>query len=647
MKKSVLVFILAIVMVFYACNGTTPSNSSNPSLDSSQITSTPNQSSEPNNSSYPVDSNPVDSSPADDYDCSYSGHKDGDDDGYCDACTEWIVVNIDFYAINDLHGKFKTNDTNTGVEGLTTYIKNKQAQNENSVVLSSGDMWQGSSESNLTYGAIITEWMNELDTVSMTLGNHEYDWGEDYIISNAELADFPFLAINIFDTDTDKRVSYCEPSVMVERSGVKIGIIGAIGDCYSSISADKVEDVYFKTGDDLTALVKAESQKLRSEGADIIVYSLHDGYGSSSSSTKTVSNSQLYYYGRELSSEGHVDLVFEGHSHKYYILKDTYGIYHLQGGGDHSGISQATISFNTANKSKAVSAKYVRNSTYSSLTADPIVEQLLEKYKDQISVAYEVCGYNSSYRNSNELRQILAELYLKKGIEQWGDKYEVVLGGGFMSARSPYNLEAGEVTYSMLQAIFPFDNALVLCSIKGSDLLSRFIFNDDDRYFVAYEQGLENSVQEDKTYYIIVDKYSSTYADNKLTEIEVYPDANYFARDMLAEYITEGNMCKSSSIEEILQIGSGLAVGASTTQSYITIGKIISIDNQTYGNMTIEDENGNTLYVFGVYDLNGVRYDGMTNKPAVGDTITVSSVIKNYNGTIEFVNATLLSIVKA
>ena len=106
-------------------------------------------------------------------------------------------------------------------------------------------------------------------------------------------------------------------------------------------------------------------------------------------------------------------------------------------------------------------------------------------------------------------------------------------------------------------------------------------------------------------------------------------------------------MCKSSTIEEILQIGSGLAVGSSTTQSYITTGKIISIDNQTYGNMTIEDEDGNTLYVFGVYDSNGVRYDGMTNKPAVGDTVTVSSVIKNYNGTIEFVNATLLSVVKA
>jgi glycosyltransferase involved in cell wall biosynthesis len=75
----------------------------------------------------------------------------------------------------------------------------------------------------------------------MTLGNHEYDWGEDYILENYELAEFPFLAINIYDNDTNKLVEYCQPSVMVEKSGVQIGIIGAIGDCYSSISADKVE----------------------------------------------------------------------------------------------------------------------------------------------------------------------------------------------------------------------------------------------------------------------------------------------------------------------------------------------------------------------------------------------------------------------
>ncbi len=38
---------------------------------------------------------------------------------------------------------------------------------------------------------------------------------------NAELAEFPSLAINVYDTVTQSRAEYCEPSVMVEKNGVK------------------------------------------------------------------------------------------------------------------------------------------------------------------------------------------------------------------------------------------------------------------------------------------------------------------------------------------------------------------------------------------------------------------------------------------
>ena len=83
--------------------------------------------------------------------------------------------------MNDLHGKFADTDTQPGVDELSTYLRAATFSNENTILLSSGDMWQGSSESNLTKGLIMTEWMNSLGFVSMTLGNHEFDWGEDAI----------------------------------------------------------------------------------------------------------------------------------------------------------------------------------------------------------------------------------------------------------------------------------------------------------------------------------------------------------------------------------------------------------------------------------------------------------------------------------
>ena len=227
-------------------------------------------------------------------------HTDGDDNGKCDDCGTTTVVIIDFYNINDLHGKIADGSNHPGVDELTTYFKKVKKTNDHTVLLSSGDMWQGSSESNLTKGLLTTEWMNHTGFSAMALGNHEYDWGEEPIKENEHLAQFPLLAINVYDRSTNKRVSYCDSSVMVKKGGIKIGIIGAMGDCYSSISADKVKDVYFKVGDDLTNLVKNEATKLRQQGADYIVYLLHDGYvQSKSNSTVSVTGRDLRYMRKE------------------------------------------------------------------------------------------------------------------------------------------------------------------------------------------------------------------------------------------------------------------------------------------------------------------------------------------------------------
>ena len=550
-------------------------------------------------------------------------HKDGNDDGICDDCKASLLVEFDFIGVNDLHGKLADTDTNEGVDELSTYIKQARKVNENTVVLSSGDMWQGTSESNLTKGKIITEWMNEMDFASMTLGNHEYDWGEDYILENYELAEFPFLAINIYDNDTNKLVEYCQPSVMVEKNGIQIGIIGAIGNCYSSISGEQSSGFYFKTGSALTALVKAEADKLRSQGADFIVYSLHDDHGE---------------YDNSLSN-GYVDLVFEGHTHQNYVSKDSKGVYHLQGGGDNDGISTAEIKINSVTGSYVVSkAEFISTSMYKNLADDPIVNTLMAKYAEEISQANRVLGYNEKYRESSEILQKCADLYYQVGMERWGDTYDIALGGGFMSARSPYNLAMGTVTYGDLQNILPFDNQLVLCSIKGYNLRSKFFETSNSRYYISYGDygaSIKGNIDSNATYYVVTDTYSSTYSSNGLTEIARY-DANVFARDLLADYIEAGGYGSApTSISytdylKIYAVGKALADNETTTEVYYVKGTIISIDNTTYGNFTIQDENGNTLYVYGLKDQNGNYYNKMSNPPQVGDTVVLQAPIKKY-----------------
>ncbi len=461
-------------------------------------------------------------------------HQDDNDDGVCDQCGGSVLVNFDFYGINDLHGKFDDTDNQPGVDELTTYLRSAQFANENTILLSSGDMWQGSAESNLTRGSMITEWMNDLGFVSMTMGNHEYDWGEDVIKQNADIAEFPFLGINIYSKETNQRVDYCDPSVIVDMNGIQIGIIGAIGDCYSSIASDWTQDIYFLVDHDLTGLIKDESSRLRQEGADFIILSFHDGGANN--------GNNFSYYDTALSN-GYVDLVFEGHSHQYYIKKDMYGVHHVQGGGDNQGIIHVDVDINSVTGSYVVNqAKFVGNEDYSHYSDDPVIDSLLSKYDEEIGIGKDELGKNSVGRNRDQLRNIAAQLYYDYGIDRWGEEYDIVLGGGFFTVRSPGYLGPGKVTYADLYMLFPFDNALTLCSIKGRDLQANFFETDNDNYFICYgEYGakLKDNIKPNETYYVVVDSYTSTYRYNKLTEIE-RSDENIFLRDLLAQYISDG-----------------------------------------------------------------------------------------------------------
>ena len=97
-------------------------------------------------------------------------------------------------------------------------------------------------------------------------------------------------------------------------------------------------------------------------------------------------------------------------------------------------------------------------------------------------------------------------------------------------------MDSGEKTYADILTLFPFDNRLVLCSVKGSKLLSQFIQTSNSNYHIAlseYGKSIIGKIDPNGTYYLITDSYSSTYAPNGLTEVAEY-DSGVFARDLLA-----------------------------------------------------------------------------------------------------------------
>ena len=560
-------------------------------------------------------------------------HLDDNGDEICDDCGIDVTVELDFYSFNDLHGVFNDTASNPGLDEMTTYFKNAYADDASyEILLSAGDMWQGSVESSTNKGQLMTQWMNHMGFVAMTLGNHEYDWGSAYIAQNAQIAQFPFLGINV--TDSNVSQPYCQASVVVERGGVKIGIIGAIGDVLSSISGEFTDGLAFAARNELTNLVKEEATRLRQEeGCHFIVYSLHAGDDTTSYQVKDHLGS-LGYYNLAL-SEGYVDLVFEGHSHYAYILRDKHGVYHLQGGGYNDGISFANVCYNLVTCTYEVQqTEILGHNTYAnpSLADDPIIEDLYSQYFPGEDPYTTVLGRNNALRNSTEIGHMVAELYLKKGQEIWGDQYDVVLGGGFIKTRTPYDLSAGDVTYSQLFSLLPFDNDLVLCRVTGKELREKFL--NSSSYFVKTVPDLEKNIVDTEHYYVVTDTYTSFYKYNMFTEVARLE--NYYARDLLRDFILGGGWGgrpQEITLAEANSIGAGLKNNESTSQVYQLTGVVTAVENTTYGNLYISDGQGNSFYIYGLYDSTGrIRYDGMQNPPKVGDVITVTGTITKYSG---------------
>ena len=99
------------------------------------------------------------------------------------------------------------------------------------------------------------------------------------------------------------------------------------------------------------------------------------------------------------------------------------------------------------------------------------------------------------------------------------------------------------------------------------------------------------------------------------------------------------------SLADAVALGNGKSHNEYTEQEYLVTGTVVNVANTQYGNLTIADAEGNTLYVYGSYLADGTRYDAMETKPVVGDVVTYCSTIGNYNGQAQLKNAVIVELI--
>lgn len=80
---------------------------------------------------------------------------------------------------------------------------------------------------------------------------------------------------------------------------------------------------------------------------------------------------------------------------------------------------------------------------------------------------------------------------------------------------------------------------------------------------------------------------------------------------------------------------------------YYAKGVVTKISNTQYGNWYLKDAEGKEVYIYGTLDANGQEKNFTSLGLAEGDEVVVSGPKTTYNGTVELVNVTVHSVVKA
>ena len=187
-----------------------------------------------------------------------------------------------------------------GYARAMTMVKKLKAeraeQNKNPIFLNIGDNFQGTLWYELFGWNVTSHFLNILPADATTLGNHEFDRGVKEVVHFLEHLISPVVVANLDDTDEPEMKGLYEKSIVIERSGRKIGLIGAL--VVATVEISSPENLHIL---DEIESVKVEAARLKAEGVNIIVVLSHCG---------------IEIDLRMAESGGHdIDVIVGGHDH--------------------------------------------------------------------------------------------------------------------------------------------------------------------------------------------------------------------------------------------------------------------------------------------------------------------------------------------
>ena len=326
------------------------------------------------------------------------------------------------------------------------------------LALSGGDNWTGPAISSYFQGAPMAEAMGRMGYAASAFGNHEFDFGRDAFLQNRARARYPYLAANLRVRGAGLEALELPSFAVFERRGLRIGVVGlATEETLKTAMATRFEGMEFL--DEEKALERAVPEAWRAE-PDALVLIAHE-----------CPDKLAPILDRH--PEWNLSFVGGGHCHKRTEA--------TAGGAPLVNPSWRLRSYARVrleiDPRRPLGRRVVSTSTElvdvahaegaPAATPDEPIATAVAAWQAKLDQALgESIGYSDGMeRDSPQIGQWIGEAWRK----ELGVDIAILNKGGIRQA-----VPRGPVTKATVYSVLPFDNKLLICSLKGSDVLQHF-----------------------------------------------------------------------------------------------------------------------------------------------------------------------------
>lgn len=366
-------------------------------------------------------------------------------------------------ATNDFHGNLRPTRSSGGppiggAAALATYFEMERAGfgGDPVLLLDGGDVMQGTPLSNLTRGRSTIEYYNAAGYDGAAIGNHEFDWGPAVLRERMAQARFPWLAANILVAGSDTTPSWIRGSVILERDGIRIGLLGLTTlETPTATMAEYVRGLEFENGaETMNRLVPV----LRRAGADFVIVVAHAG----AYCENAVRNCEGEMIDWLEHTSAKPDLVVAGHTHSVVRSRE-HGVSIIETGSwarTYGVVDLVRISRDSVDV-------WIRGTPVpwtDLVPADSAVAALVDRAEAEVGPQLDqVIAHTAEEIPRGGLDNPMGRLIADGQRAATGSQIAIMNAGG---VRAP--LPAGAVTWGDLYRVHPFGNKLVVLKLTGS-----------------------------------------------------------------------------------------------------------------------------------------------------------------------------------